>query len=196
MLVKAGQPDRSVRLVSTGAALLSLAVLSDSAVEHYRGSFRNPAMVLPLIASTLSIGIAGERTANVRSERLPGIRGIIEAGSASVGMFGLGFHAFNIIKRPGELTFGNFFYGAPIGAPAALVLASALNVAADALSKPDARFGSVSLSSGRVLGALTAAGIAGTVGEAGLLHFRGAYHNPAMWLPVALPPIEIGRAHV
>src|SRR3546814_10840364 len=73
-----------------------------------------------LIASTLSIGIAGERTANVRSERLPGIRGIIEAGSASVGMFGLGFHAFNIIKRPGELTFGNFFYGAPIGAPAAL----------------------------------------------------------------------------
>src|SRR3546814_14212045 len=97
---KEGQPDRAVRLVSTGAALLSLAVLSDSAVEHYRGSFRNPAMVLPLIASTLSIGIAGERTANVRSERLPGIRGIIEAGSASVGMFGLGFHAFNIIKRP------------------------------------------------------------------------------------------------
>src|SRR3546814_15734316 len=77
-------------------------------------------------------------------------------------MFGLGFHAFNIIKRPGELTFGNFFYGAPIGAPAALVLASALNVAADALSKPDARFGPVSLSSGRVLGALTAAGVAGT----------------------------------
>src|SRR3546814_10844148 len=113
---KEGQPDRAVRLVSTGAALLSLAVLSDSAVEHYRGSFRNPAMVLPLIASTLSIGIAGERTANVRSERLPGIRGIIEAGSASVGMFGLGFHAFNIIKRPGEITFGNFFYGDHIGA--------------------------------------------------------------------------------
>src|SRR3546814_10864321 len=75
----------------------------------------------------------------------------------------LGFHAFNIIKRPGELTFGNFFYGAPIGAPAALVLASALNVGADALSPPDARFGSVSRSPGRVLGALTAAGIAGTV---------------------------------
>src|SRR3546814_6151501 len=91
MLVKAGQPDRSVRLVSTGAALLSLAVLSDSAVEHYRGSFRNPAMVLPLIASTLCIGIAGERTANIRSERLPGIRGIFEAGSCQVGMYGFGF---------------------------------------------------------------------------------------------------------
>jgi hypothetical protein len=29
----------------------------------------------------------------------------------------------------------------------------------------------------------------GTVGEAGLLHFRGAYHNPAMMLPVTVPPL-------
>ena len=27
------------------------------------------------------------------------------------------------------------------------------------------------------------------MGEAGLLHLRGAYHNPAMWLPVSLPPM-------
>ena len=36
---------------------------------------------------------------------------------------------------------------------------------------------------------VTAAGLAGTVGEAGLLHFRGAYHNPAMLLPVTVPPV-------
>ncbi len=30
------------------------------------------------------------------------------------------------------------------------------------------------------------------MGEAGLLHFRGAYHNPAMVLPVTLPPIAAG----
>jgi hypothetical protein len=29
----------------------------------------------------------------------------------------------------------------------------------------------------------------GTVGEAALLHFRGAFQNPFMWLPVSLPPI-------
>jgi hypothetical protein len=31
----------------------------------------------------------------------------------------------------------------------------------------------------------------GTVGEAGLLHFRGAY-NPAMFLPVSVPPVAAG----
>jgi hypothetical protein len=29
----------------------------------------------------------------------------------------------------------------------------------------------------------------GTTGEAGLLHFRGAYHDPFMVLPVTLPPV-------
>ena len=32
-------------------------------------------------------------------------------------------------------------------------------------------------------------GLFGTVGEAGLLHYRGAFQNPAMVLPVALPPV-------
>ena len=33
----------------------------------------------------------------------------------------------------------------------------------------------------------------GTVAEAGLLHFRGAYHDPFMYLPVTVPPAR-GRA--
>lgn len=43
--------------------------------------------------------------------------------------------------------------------------------------------------SGRVAARLTAAGLLGTAGEAGLLHFRGAFHNPAMMVPVTAPPI-------
>ena len=42
---------------------------------------------------------------------------------------------------------------------------------------------------GRVVAAVTAVDIAGTTAEAALIHFKGAYHNPAMWLPVALPPV-------
>jgi hypothetical protein len=45
------------------------------------------------------------------------------------------------------------------------------------------------LPAGRMLAAVTAAGLAGNVGEAGLLHFRGAYQNPAMFAPVTVPPI-------
>ena len=37
------------------------------------------------------------------------------------------------------------------------------------------------LSAGRAVAAVTGAGLLGTVGEAGLLHFRGAYHDPFMY---------------
>jgi hypothetical protein len=40
-------------------------------------------------------------------------------------------------------------------------------------------------------------GLLGTVAEAGLLHFRGAYHDPFMYLPVTIPPLAaalIGNA--
>jgi hypothetical protein len=55
------------------------------------------------------------------------------------------------------------------------------------------------LPAGRMLAGVTAAGLAGTVGEAGLLHFRGAYHNPAMFVPVSVPPLAsilIGAAAI
>ena len=42
------------------------------------------------------------------------------------------------------------------------------------------------------MAALTGLGMLGTVAEAGLLHFRGAYHDPAMFLPVTLPPVGAG----
>jgi hypothetical protein len=32
-------------------------------------------------------------------------------------------------------------------------------------------------------------GLLGTMGEAALLHFRGAYHNPFMFIPITLPPV-------
>ena len=39
------------------------------------------------------------------------------------------------------------------------------------------------------MAAVIGAGLLGTTGEAGLLHFRGAFHNPFMILPVTLPPL-------
>ena len=171
------------RLVAGGAALVAASVLADSALEHYRGSFRNPAMWLPLVASALSIAFGGERAADGASRRLPIMRGVSQAGSAGVGALGLGFHAFNIGKRPGGVSFETLFHAAPIGAPAALILAGALGGAGDAMARGH------SLGGGRPLAALVAVGIAGTVAEATLLHFRGAFQNPAMWLPVVVPPL-------
>ena len=42
---------------------------------------------------------------------------------------------------------------------------------------------------GRALAALTGLGLLGTSGEAALLHFRGAFQNPAMFAPVTIPPV-------
>ena len=41
---------------------------------------------------------------------------------------------------------------------------------------------------GRMVAALTGVGLLGTTAEAAVLHFRGAFHNPAMLLPVTFPP--------
>ncbi|GAB3465769.1 hypothetical protein [Azotobacter salinestris] len=40
--------------------------------------------------------------------------------------------------------------------------------------------------------ALVLSGLLGTSAEAGLLHFRGAFQNPAMLLPVSAPPVAAG----
>lgn len=107
----------------------------------------------------------------------------VYAAAMGVGLAGIGFHFFNIFKRPGRVNWHNLFYAAPLGAPAALSLAGALGLAASALRR-GWRGGA-----GRVLAGLTAFGLMGTVGEAALLHFRGAFQNPFMWLPVSLPPV-------
>lgn len=174
----------AARLTSAGAGILAGAVLLDSGVEHYRGSFHNPAMLLPLAASGLSIGLEGSRVLGRADVGSPVLRAAGQSAAAVVGLAGFGFHLFNIGKQPGKIGFGVLFHGAPLGAPLALVLSSALGAISDRLRRPEPAF-----ADGRVLGAVCAAGITGTAAEAALLHFRGAFQNRAMWLPIALPPV-------
>jgi len=171
----AAAPD--VRGLYAAAGLLALSVLLDSAIEHYRGGYRNPGMYTPLAASAVTLSAAISDAAGGG-----GGKQAVYAAAAGVGAVGVGFHLFNIFKRPGRLNWANLFYAAPIGAPAALSLAGVLGLAAGA-----ARRGW--RGAGRKLAALCALGLAGTVGEAGLLHFRGAFQNPFMWIPVSLPPV-------
>lgn len=161
----------TTEFISCGAAVLATSVLADSAVEHYRGAFHNPAMAAPIAASVLSIGVNGAQITGRRGSPL------IHTAAIVTGGVGLCFHVFNILAHPGRFRLINLFYAAPVGAPAALSLAGLLGRSAQ---------GHVS---GRTTGAIVVGGLLGTVGEVGLLHFRGAYHNPAMWLPVTLPPL-------
>lgn len=185
-----GATARAGRMAASGGAIVAGAALADSAIEHYRGSFDNKAMFLPLGASTLEL-IADTAVAFGRHSRgADKIAMSIHAAGALTGAAGLAFHAYNLTKAPGRLRWNALFYRAPIGAPASLIVAGVLGAAGQALAGGTARIGPLSLRSGRILAGVNAVGLAGTAAEAALLHFRGAYHNPAMWLPVTFTPLS------
>jgi hypothetical protein len=189
------QVDRDTEFLNIGrqlngaAAVLALAVLCDSAVEHYRGNFHNRAMYAPLVVSALTVGASLAGIGSAKAERHP-VRDTIYGTAGLIGLAGFGFHAYNILKRPGRLSWLNLFYSAPIGAPAALALAGALGRCAEIVRGTGAGEASKILGrpAGKFLSAFSSVGIWGTVAEAALLHFRGSFQNPAMYLPVSLPP--------
>lgn len=176
------------RQLNGAAAVLALAVLCDSAVEHYRGNFHNRAMYAPLAVSALTVGASLAGIASAKAER-HALRDTVYGAAGLVGLAGLGFHAYNVLKRPGGLSWLNLFYSAPVGAPAALALAGALGRCAEIVRGTGAGGPKIlGRPAGKFLSAFSAAGIWGTVAEAALLHFRGSFQNPAMYLPVSIPP--------
>ncbi|WP_428488226.1 hypothetical protein [Rhodopila sp.] len=180
----------AARGLNRAAATLAASVLADSAIEHYRGSFENRMMFVPLISSALNLAVSAHGIVDQRGRSHP-VRNVIYTLAAATGVAGTGFHLYNIGKREGGLSWINLFFAAPVGAPAALALSGMLGFLSERLR--DMPLGVaprlLGLPAGRTVAAITGAGIAGTVGEVGLLHFRGSFHDPFMVLPVAAPPV-------
>jgi len=183
---------RAAEALGAGAAILCLSVALDSALEHYRGEFKDPVMFVGPTMALLGIGAAtyiAFRPEGAR-DRAPRIA-LFTVGAT--GLIGLGFHTYNLLKRPGELDALNLFYGAPLGAPAALTLAGLYGVVAgEMLSRDYVRTRLPKHTAG-----LIAFSLMGTIAEAGLLHFRGNFQNPVMYAPVTIPPLaalSIGAA--
>jgi hypothetical protein len=156
-------------------------VLLDSVVEHFRGEFHRPAMLIaPAVsAATLVAALAPGQAGTLR-------RSVFGAAIVT-GLVGNWFHVRQVARRPGGFSWEGLFYAAPVGAPGALTLAGLAGIGADATSRARRR-----------LAALTAAGgLLATTVEIALLHFRGAFHERAMYAPLVLPPaaaIALARA--
>ncbi len=151
--------------------------------------FHNKAMVLPILSSAMTLATSLHGTRD-RTPRVHRFRQVTAIASTSIGVIGGGFHLYNVIKRAGGLSWVNLFYGAPLGAPYALILAGTMGTAAEHVR--DRRTPRISLfgfPAGHALAAITAGGLAGTVAEAALLHFRGAFQDPFMYFPVTIPPV-------
>jgi hypothetical protein len=180
---------KTARRLNRAAGTLAASVLADSGVEHYRGSFKNKAMYTPLLVSALTLATSLHGTADMRPLAHKA-RDAIYLLAAATGLVGSGFHLYNVGKRVGGFSWQNVFYGAPIGAPMAILLSGLLGFCSERVREAHrTRPRIFGLPAGRTIAAVTGAGLLGTTGEAGLLHFRGAYHNPFMLLPVTLPPV-------
>lgn len=180
----------AARRLNRAAGVIAGSVLVDSAMEHYRGNFHNKAMWTPLVTSASSIAVSLHGLSDNRHAAHP-LRDLVYAIGGLVGVIGTGFHFYNVTKKVGGFNWQNIFYSAPLGAPAAMSLSGLMGFLAERVRNNDPRgkpevFG---LPAGRVVAATTAVSLVGTTAEAGLLHFRGAFHNPAMLLPVTMPPV-------
>src|SRR5436305_14063856 len=180
----------AARRLNPAAGILATTVHAYSGVEHYLGSFENKAMFAPLIVSALTLATSIHGTSDMRpvAHRL---RDATYTLAAATGLIGTGFHIYNVGKKVGGFSWQNLSYGAPLGAPMAILLSGLVGFCSERVreSEPGARPEIFSLPAGRTMAAVVGAGLLGTAGEAGLLHFRGAYHDPFMTLSVTLPPL-------
>ena len=180
---------RGARQLGLSSGILALAVLADSGLEHYRGSFQNRVMYAPLAVAALTLGASAFAMFDARPKKHP-VRDAVYGAATVTGVAGFGFHTYNIAKRPGRFSWLNLFYAAPIGAPFALVLAGLLGRSAERVRPPAVAQPSLwGLPQDRALATISAVGLFGAAAEAALLHFRGAFQNPAMVLPVSVPPL-------
>lgn len=179
--------ERAARRLSWGASALSFSILADSAAEHCRGGFHNPVMyVAPAVSALTLLG----STAQALGATVGRGRDLLFGAAVLTGLVGIGFHARNTSRRIGGWSWENLFYGPPVAAPLGLTSAGLMGLAA---IRPGSVRGARPSWRGsplpaRVLGAAAATGLLGTAAEAGVLHFRGAFHRPAMYIPVTLPP--------
>ncbi|MGH8260985.1 MAG: hypothetical protein ACREUG_14995 [Steroidobacteraceae bacterium] len=181
---------RAARRLNRATGLLATSVLLDSAIEHFRGSFRNRFMLVPPAVSALTLAVSAHGTAD-RRPLAHRARQAVFCAAAATGLAGTGFHIYNVLKRPGRLNWQNVFYGAPLGAPMAILLSGLLGAAAEEVRHMPHRGPPrvLGLPAGRMLATVSGLGLFGTTGEAALLHFRGAFHDPAMFAPVTVPPL-------
>lgn len=181
-------PWRAPRKLNLAASALAFTVVADSSLEHYRGGFHNPVMFVAPVVSGLTLWSAGAAVGRATASSRG--RTALFGAAAATGLAGTAFHLYNMGKREGGFSWLNLFYAAPVGAPLGITFAGIFGLTASKVTAANQRplRRRAHRRTGTFLASISAMGLAGTAAEAGLLHFRGAFHDPFMYLPVTLPP--------
>jgi hypothetical protein len=180
----------ALQWVAIIVALLSLLVIAEAWLGHYRSGFPLRAQYAPLVVAGL-LAFAG--LAAAAAPAAPWTRTMLRVSgaiAAITGLVGLGYHHwFGIVKKAGGYRWllHYLMYGAPQLAPLALsVVGTVAFVTAHGLNGYDALFGARIW---RILLAIVSIGLAGAIAQAGILHYRGAFNTPLMYAPLVIPPL-------
>jgi hypothetical protein len=168
--------------------VMTLLLLGDAFAGHYRSGFRVRAQYLPFLAGAALAASCLAAALAPGASWAPGLlRGTGWAAVAS-GLVGFAFHQYHGVARgPGSYLWWlyHLMYGPPCLAPRGLTVAGALalivsrhSAAGPALPGPGLR--------SSVLGIL-ALSLLGAILQSAVLHYRGAFNNPAMYAPLFAP---------
>jgi hypothetical protein len=185
-------PVRRLRTQLAVIATASTALLwVDNLSEHYRGGFRRRLMYVPIVANPV-VTAAGALAAATGGRRGAKAFGLLSGAQTAIALAGFVEHQRAILKKPGgneprQLLF-NAWYGPPVAAPLqylGLGLMGAMATVPHAAAAPVLRHVPVN----RLMRAFTALNMPPLWGEIAYLHARGAFQNPAQWLPVVTLPV-------
>src|SRR5205823_4990995 len=159
---------------------------------HYRSGFVSRSQYAPFISGGLLIITGVAATAAPTNAWLnTAMRGAGWLAVAS-GLIGFGFHYYyGIAKKPGgyKWLLHYLMYGAPQLAPLALAIVGVLAVATARGLAGEVSFAGLSMRA--ALLALVAVALVGAVLQATILHYRGAFNNPAMYAPLTTPLLTV-----
>jgi hypothetical protein len=180
-------PFQWLALIVSATTLL---VMVDAFVGHYRHNFSYRLQYGPLVAGPLLAASV------LLTAALPGVLWLHYAACASgwlavaSGLIGFGYHAYyGIVKKPGGMRWllHHLMYGAPLLFPLALSAMGFLAIIISAgLAGERGVFG---IEIPTMLLIFVVLVLIGSVLQAGLLHYRGAFNTPAMYAPLTVPVV-------
>lgn len=180
------------RWIALVAALLTLLVMVESWIGHYRSGFPLRAQYAPLAIGSVLV------VASVAAALAPDVVRVQQALRATgwlavaAGAIGVGYHHhYGIAEKAGGYRWllHYLMYGAPQLAPLALTAAGAIGVVASHALAQHATVAGLALP--RALLGIVAIAFAGATAQAGILHFRGAFNAPLMYAPLVIPPLAM-----
>lgn len=173
-------------------ALLTLLVVADAFAGHYRSGFGSRSQYAPFVSGGLLIMAA--ITASIAPKVIWANSSLRAAGWLAIiaGAVGFGFHHYyGMARKPGGYNWFLHYlmYGAPQLAPLALSAMGLLALIAARGLVGQTSFIGMDLRFALFL--FVAISLVGAILQSGILHYRGAFNNPAMYAPFVAPLLAV-----